>query len=108
MMMGSSTITSATLSDALSLINAVLDPQTAKQNLEQLRAEIAELEKARAAAVAEQQKAASDRAAADARIAEAETRVGAIADREQAVTAREVQAERVRALVRERLAAAEA
>jgi hypothetical protein len=108
-MMGlSSPITASTLSEALSLINAVLDPQTAKAGLEALRAEIGALNKARDAAVAEQQKAAADRAAADARIAEAETRIGAIADREQAVTARELQADRIRALTRERLAGMEA
>jgi septal ring factor EnvC (AmiA/AmiB activator) len=108
-MMGMSTVPApATISEALSLINVMLDPAQAKQNLEQLRAEIAKLEQARVAAIEAQKQAADDRAAADARIAEAETRIGAIADREQAVTARELQADRIRALTRERLAGMEA
>jgi septal ring factor EnvC (AmiA/AmiB activator) len=108
-MMGLSTVPApAAINEALSLINVMLDPQQAKQNLEQLRAEIAKLEQARVTAVEEQKKAAADRAAADARIAQAEAAVAAIQQREEAVTARELQADRIRALTRERLAAAEA
>jgi septal ring factor EnvC (AmiA/AmiB activator) len=108
MLMGSTVPAPAAISEALSLINVMLDPQQAKQNLEQLRAEIAKLEQARVTAVEEQKKAAADRAAADARIAQAEAAVAAIQQREEAVTARELQADRIRALTRERLAAAEA
>jgi hypothetical protein len=108
-MMGLSTVPApAAISEALTLVNAMLDPAKAKAMLEELAQQVDALNKARDAAVAEQQKAAADRVAADARINEAETRVGAIAEREKAVTAREVQAERVRALTRERLAGMEA
>jgi chromosome segregation ATPase len=108
-MMGlSSPVTTSTVNDALALINVMLDPQQAKRTLTELSEQIDKLEKARAEATAEQQRASRDRAEADKRIAEAETRVGAIQAREQAVTAREEQAERVRTLVREKLAGVEA
>jgi rhodanese-related sulfurtransferase len=74
--------TQDTLKDALALINAMLDPQKAKQALDQMREEVTRLEQARAAAVEEQKKAASDRAEADKRIVEAEARVGAMQERE--------------------------
>jgi hypothetical protein len=108
MLMGSSVLTTSTVSEALSLIGVMLDPQQAKRVLEELAQKVAELDKKQAEVAALQKQAETDRAAADARVAEAETRVSAIAEREKVVTARELQAERVRALVRERLAAAEA
>jgi hypothetical protein len=97
---------SSTVSEALTLVGVMLDPQQAKRVLEQLASETAKHEAARVAAIEAQQKAAADRAEADGRIAQAEAVVAAIQAREVAVTAREEQSERVRALVREKLAAA--
>ena len=104
MMMGSSTITSATLSDALSLINAVLDPQTAKAGLEELRAETAKLEQARVAALEEQKKAAADRATADAAMAALADRTAALDEREHAIANREQVFEHARSEIRRRIA----
>jgi hypothetical protein len=108
MMMGSSVLTTTTVSEALTLINVMLDPQQAKRILTELAAETTRHEEARATAVEEQQRASRDRADADKRITQAEAAASAIRAREEAVTAREQQADRVRALVREKLAAAEA
>jgi hypothetical protein len=104
-MMGLSTVPApAAISEALSLINVMLDPQQAKQNLEQLRAAIAEHEQARAAAVAEQQKAAAERATADAAMAQLADREAAVAEREHAVSNREQAFEHAKAVIRSRVA----
>jgi hypothetical protein len=105
MMMGSSIVASSTISEALSLINAVLDPQTAKAGLEELRAETAKHEQARVAAIEEQKKAASDRAAADTAMAALANREAELAEREHAVAARAAQFEKTRAELRSRFVA---
>jgi hypothetical protein len=104
MMMGSTTVTSSTISEALTLINAVLDPQTAKQGLEQLRAETAKHEQARVAAIEEQKKAAADRAAADAAMSQLADRAAALAEREHAISNREQAFEHARSEIRRRVA----
>jgi aspartate/methionine/tyrosine aminotransferase len=100
--------TPAAISDALALINAVLDPQTAKAGLEALRAAIAEHEQARAAAIEEQKKAATATAEAEKATAALADARAALVQREATVSARELQADRIRALTRERLAGMEA
>jgi hypothetical protein len=56
-MMGLSLPPSATINDALSLVSAMLDPQTAKATLEQIKAEIDRLDRARVEADAAQKRA---------------------------------------------------
>ena len=107
-MLGLSVVSSSNIDSALQLINAISNAGAAKQVLEELRAEIDRLNKARDEATVERQRA-------EAATAEAEKATAALADaraalvqREATVTAREQQAERVRALTRERLAGMEA
>ena len=108
-MMGLSTVPApAAISEALSLINVMLDPQQAKAGLEVLRAAIVEHEQARAAAVAEQQKAAAERAQADAAMAQLADREAAVAEREHAVSNREQAFEHAKAVIRSRVAGMEA
>jgi hypothetical protein len=103
-MMGSSTITSSTISEALSLINAVLDPQTAKQGLEQLRAETAKLQQARATALEEQKRAATATAEAEKATAAIAERTAALDQRERDIAVREERFETARAEIRRKVA----
>jgi Skp family chaperone for outer membrane proteins len=103
MLMGSTVPAPAAISEALSLINVMLDPQQAKQNLEQLRAEIAKLEQARAAAVEEQKKAATATAEAEKANAALAQRVAELDERDRSISAREQQFETMRSEVRRKI-----
>jgi hypothetical protein len=103
MMMGS-TITPATITESLALINAMLDPQTAKAVLEELRAATAKHEQARVAAIEEQKKAASDRAAVDAAMAQLVDARAALDARDHSISNREQAFEHARSEIRRRVA----
>jgi hypothetical protein len=82
------------------LINAMLDPQTAKAVLEELRAATAKREQARAAAIEEQKKAASDRAAVDAAMAQLADARAALDARDHSISNREQVFEQARSELR--------
>jgi hypothetical protein len=84
MMMGSTTVTSAGINDALTLVNAMLDPQQAKRGLEELAQRFDELDKKQAEVAALQKQASDDRAAADKLKAELDAHAQDLATREQA------------------------
>ena len=75
--------TPAAISDALSLVNAMLDPQQAKRALEELQAQTAAAEKAKADAAAAQARVDADRAVADRLKAELDAQGQDLASREQ-------------------------
>jgi chromosome segregation ATPase len=76
--------TPAAISDALSLVNVMLDPQQAKRMLEELQAQTAAAEKAKADAAAAQAQVDADRAVADRLKAELDAQGQDLAGREQA------------------------
>ncbi len=83
-MMGlSSPVTSTGISEALNLINAMLDPQQAKRALEELQNQVDALNKKQAEVAALQKQASDDRAAADKLKAELDAHAQDLAGREQ-------------------------
>jgi plasmid stabilization system protein ParE len=92
------------ISDALSLINVMIDPAQAKRTLEELRDQVAALNKARDEATAEQKRAAAATAEADAAMAKLADREAAVTEREHAVSNREQAFEHAKAVIRSRVA----
>ena len=103
-MMGLSLPPAATITDALSLVNAMLDPAKAKAALEQLRAEVAKLEKTRDEAATAQKRAEKMITEANAVAAALDARESEVAAREVAVAAKERAHELLRAEMRRKLA----
>jgi hypothetical protein len=104
MMMGSSTITPATINEALALINAVLNPQAAKAGLEELSAATAKHEQARAAALEEQKRAATATAEVERATAALADRTAALDAREHSIANREQVLEHARSEIRRKIA----
>jgi hypothetical protein len=104
MMMGSTTITSATITESLALINAMLDPQMAKRVLEELDQKVEAFNKARDEATAAQKQAEQAQADANAAMAQLADREAALAEREASVAVRAAQFEKTRAEIKARVA----
>jgi peptidoglycan hydrolase CwlO-like protein len=88
-MMGLS-ISPTSMSEALTLLNTMLDPQKVKQVMEELNQQVTALNQLRDEVAVLQKQADADRAAVDQMMADVARREGALAEQEADISRREV------------------
>jgi hypothetical protein len=107
-MLGLSVVSSSNIDSALQLINAMLDPQTAKQTLTELRDQVAALDRKREEVAALQKQAEQAQADTNAANAALAQRVAELDERDRSISLREQQFKTMRAEVRAKIAGVEA